>query len=351
MQFLHVIIQKTFKTITRAILCKPMIFIPDVLITYHCTQRCLQCSVPTMASNHQAFMTIEDYRHIIDKLDAHGTPVVVISGGEPMLHPELPEFIRYAAKKHFARIHLLTTLYGPEHLIERAVQAVLDTGISLSISFDGLGTVADEIRGVKNVSERVKQSIGYMKKEMERRNKHVHCGVSVVLSQLNLHQTSDIIEYLEEVGWITDIDIYRWQSQSQRETDRLKITNVEDLRAALDIAKRSPIIFTPSWLLDLLPEYLEGRFKKYCPYLALPTFGTKILIQPDGSVKTCKGSTFGNILQQTIDDLFASPEWVHQLEEKKTCPGCVNTLYTRSKNFVPTSIKELRSVWEQVWNT
>jgi MoaA/NifB/PqqE/SkfB family radical SAM enzyme len=348
-KFFHVI-RKSFKTASRAVLCKPMIFIPDLLITYHCTQKCLQCSIPSMAGNNHAFMTFEDYRQIIDKLDDHGTQIIVISGGEPMLHPDLPEFIRYAAKKRFARIHLLSNLYGSDRLVQQTVEAVLDTGISLSISFDGLGEVADDIRGAKNVSERVKKSIQYVKNEMKRRNKKIHCGVSVVLSQLNIHQAKEIIEYLEEVSWITDIDVYRWQSQSQMENDRLKFTNIDDLRAALDIAKRSPVIFTPSWLLDRLPEYLEGRFEKYCPYLSLPTFGTKILIQPDGSVKTCRGDAFGNILQQSIDDLFASKEWADQLEEKKTCPGCVNTLYTRSKYFFPTSIKELRSAWEQVWN-
>jgi MoaA/NifB/PqqE/SkfB family radical SAM enzyme len=295
-------------------------------------------------------MSFDDYRQIIDKLDTHGSQFIVISGGEPMLHPELPEFIRYAAGKQFARIHLLTTLYGPDHLIKRAVQAVLDNGISLSISFDGLGPVADDIRGAKNVSERVKSSIEFMKKEMMRRNKKVHCGVSVVLSELNIHQISGILTYLEEVDWITDIDIYRWQSQSQKETERLKVVDIGNLRAALEIAKSSPIIMTPGRLLDQLADYLQGNFEKYCPYLALPTFGTKIFIQPDGSVKTCKGDAFGNILQQNIDDLFESTEWEHQLAGKRICSGCANSLYTRSKYLFPASVKEFRSAWKQVWN-
>ena len=349
MKFPH-IIRQNLKTIGRFVMQKPMIFIPDFLITYYCTQKCLQCSIPSMASKNHAFMAFDDYQKIIDKLDEHGTQIIVISGGEPMLHPELPEFIRYAANKHFSRIHLLTTLYGSEQLIKRTVYAVLDTGISLSISFDGLGSVADDIRGAKDVSDRVKESIQYVKSEMKRRNKYVHCGVSVVLSQLNIHQTKEIIEYLEEVGWITDLDVYRWQSQSQQDTERLKFKNIDELREALEIAKRSRIVFTPSWLLDQLPGFLEGNFKKYCTYLALPTFGTKVFIQPDGAVKTCQGDVFGNILNQSINELFSSSAWTQQIEEKKKCTGCVNTLYTRSKYFFPTSAKELRSAWEQVWN-
>ncbi len=349
MKTLHVL-KKVGKNIIKMAAYEPTMFFPDILITHHCTQRCLQCSIPFSASPTKPFMAFNDFKKIVDRLDEHGTQGFVISGGEPMLHPELPEFIRYAAKKNFGRIHLLTTLYGPERLIERAVQASIDAGISLSISFDGFGSEADTIRGARNVSERVKKSVEYVKREMEKKGKYIHCAVGVVISQLNLHQTRGILDYLEEVGWYTELDIYRWQSQSQREIEEMKIKDTKELRKALELAKASPIVLTPNWLLDMLPEYLDGRFKKYCPYLSLPTFGTKVFIHPDGSVKSCMGDSFGNILEQTPEELFQTDEWAKQMDEKRACPGCINTCYTRGKFIFPTSIKEVRANWEQIWN-
>ena len=344
------VLKKVGKNVVNAILSERMIFFPDVLITHHCTQRCLQCSIPLSASPEKPFMDFADFKRIVDTLDEHGTQGFVISGGEPMLHPELPEFIRYASKKHFSRIHLLSTLYGPERLIECAVAAAIENDISLSVSFDGFDDVGDTVRGARNVSDRVKKSIEYVKSEMERRGKRIHCAVGVVLSQLNVHQTGDILRYLEEVGWLTEVDVYRWQSQSQLENDAMKFRDTHELRAAMAITKKSPIVMTPSWLLDSMADYVDGKFKKYCPYLSLPTFGTKIVIHPDGSVKSCMGDAFGNLLKQTPEELFQSDAWEAQMAEKRACKGCVNTCYTRSKVIWPTSASEVRSRWEQVWN-
>jgi MoaA/NifB/PqqE/SkfB family radical SAM enzyme len=344
------VLKKVGKNVGKAILSERMIFFPDILITHHCTQRCLQCSIPLTASAEKPFMAFEDFKRIVDRLDEHGTQGFVISGGEPMLHPELPEFIRYAAKKNFSRIHLLSTLYGADRLIERAVAAAIDNDISLSVSFDGIDEVGDTVRGARNVSDRVKKSIEYVKSEMKRKGKQIHFAVGVVLSQLNVHQTREILSYLEGVGWLTEVDVYRWQSQSQLENDAMKFTDTKELREAIEIAKASPIVITPSWLLDMMPGFLEGKFEKYCPYLSLPTFGTKIFIHPDGSVKSCMGGAFGNLLEQSPEELFASDAWEKQMEEKMACEGCVNTCYTRSRVIWPTSVKELRSRWEQARN-
>lgn len=349
MKTFHVL-KNVAKNAAKALTNQRMLFFPDILITHHCTQRCLQCSIPLMASPDKPFMDFEDFKKIVDRLDEHGTQGFVISGGEPMLHPELPEFIRYAASKNFGRIHLLSTLYGSEKLIERAVAAAIDNGISLSVSFDGLDEVGDTVRGAHNVSERVKKSIEYVKQEMERKGKRIHCAVGVVLSQLNIHQTKDILEYLEKVGWLTEVDVYRWQSQSQRENDAMKFVDTKQLREAIELAKKSPIVLTPDWLLDMLPDYLDGQFKKYCPYISLPTFGTKVFIHPDGSVKSCMGESFGNLLYQTPEELFKTEAWGQQMVEKRACEGCVNTCYTRGKVLYPTSIKEMRANWEQIWN-
>ena len=349
MKTFHVL-RKAAKNVAKAVTFERMMFFPDILVTHHCTQRCLQCSIPLTASPTKPFMDFSDYKKIVDLLDDHGTQGFVISGGEPMLHPQLPEFIQYAASKNFGRIHLLSTLYGPERLIERAVHAAIDAGISLSVSFDGLDEVGDTVRGARNVSERIKKSIGYVKSEMERRGKRIHCAVGVVLSQLNVHQTAEILSYLEEVGWLTEVDVYRWQSQSQLENDAMKFKDTKELRAAIELVKKSPVVLTPDWLLDMLPDYLEGKFEKYCPYTSLPTFGSKVFIHPDGSVKSCMGDAFGNILHQTPEELFKSEEWKMQMEEKVRCEGCVNTCYTRGKVLYPTSMKEVRANWEQIWN-
>ncbi len=346
---LHVL-RKAVGNVGKAVTLQPMMFMPDILVTHHCTQRCLQCAIPLSASSKLPFMRVEDFKTIIDRLDRHGTQAVNISGGEPMLHPHLPELIEYAASKNLGRIHLLTTLYGPERLVERTVDLVLSAGVSISVSFDGFGEIADTLRGARNVAETVQRNIAYVKEEIRRRRKRINCAASVVLSRLNLPQMRQILDYLERVGWITELDVYRWQAETQREVENLKIRNTAELREIIGLAKRSPVVVTPPWLLDLIPNTLDGMSEKYCPYISLPTFGTKVFIHPDGSVGSCRGGAFGNLLEQTPEEIFRSEGWKKQKENQRACKGCGSNIYTRVKYLVPTTVKEWKANWGKVWN-
>lgn len=288
-------------------------------------------------------MVLADFKLLVDRLEAYGTQVITLSGGEPMLHPQLDECVEYAVNKRFARVHLLTTLYGPEKLVEKTIQLVLKTGISISVSFDGFGEVADQLRGVKDVEKRVSRSIDIFQHENTRLRKPVQTGANIVINQLNLHQVPDLLNYLEELGWSTDVDIYRWASINQRESDILKIEDTPEFRKVLKKVKASPVVFTPDWLINGFPDYLHGRSPKLCPYLDSPSTGSKFFIDPDGSVKVCIGGPVGNLLKQTPEEIFRSPVWEAKLEEFRNCPGCWNTCYTTSARlFRLQSLKDIR---------
>jgi MoaA/NifB/PqqE/SkfB family radical SAM enzyme len=241
---------------------------------------------------------------------------------------------------------LLTTLYGSERVVEKTMQLVFDAGISIGISFDGFGEEADTIRGAKNVSQTVMRSMEWVQRENKKRKKPIQVGVNVVMSRLNLHQVPEILSYLERFGWWTDVDIYRWQATNQREVDVLKLTDSPELRKVLEIVKKSPIVFTPDWLIDGFPGYLTGNFEKYCPYLDSPSLGSKFFINPDGGVKVCIGDAFGNLLRQTPEELFASTGWNERVRDFENCSGCWNTCYTtRSRALWDTNIKKWRTYW------
>ena len=344
MKSIH-IMRRAGSNIASVIQRRPAILTTNILLTQKCVQNCLQCSIPSTASDHSV-ISFEDYKTLVDRLERYGTQVLTLSGGDPMLHPQLAECIRYAVGKNFARVHLLTTLYGSERIVAKTLDAVFETGISIGISFDGFGEEVDIIRGAKNVSQTVLRSMDLVQKENRRRRNPIQVGVNVVISKMNLHQVPEILSTLERFGWWTDVDIYRWQATNQREDDRMKLTDTPELRKILEIVKKSPIVFTPDWLIDGFPNYLSGRFKKYCPYLDSPSLGSKFFINPDGGVKVCIGDVCGNLLEQSPDELFASDAWARRLEDFEHCAGCWNTCYTtRSKALWKTNAKKWKSYW------
>ena len=339
------VMRRAGSNIANAVKRRPAILTTNILLTQKCVQNCLQCSIPANAGENSV-IAMDDYRKLVDRLERYGTQVLTLSGGEPMLHPQLEECIRYAVSKNFARVHLLTTLYGSERVVEKMMSTVFDTGISIGTSFDGFGEEVDTIRGAKNVSQTVMRSMEWVRSENKKRKRPVQVGVNVVISQLNLHQVPDILKYLEPFGWWTDVDIYRWQATNQREVDRMKLSDSPELRRILAIVKKSPIVFTPDWLIDGFPDYLSGNFQKYCPYMDSPSLGSKFFINPDGGVKVCIGDACGNLFQQTPEEFFASEGWKKQQEDFVACAGCWNTCYTtRSKALWHTNGKKWKSYW------
>ena len=301
----------------------------NILLTKNCTQRCLQCSIPQEADSN-SLMTLDNFKKLIDRLDSYGTQAITLSGGDPMLHPQLKECIKYARSKHFGNIHLLTTLFGPDKIVEKTIETVLETGISTSISFDGFDKVADRLRGGKNVSAVVMKNMEILHRGNKRLKNPVRTGANIVINRMNLSQVSDILDYLEGYKWFTDVDIYRWASTNQREMEPLKIDYCEELEKVISRVKSSPIVFTPDWLLDGFEDYLSGNSPKLCPYLMSPSSGSKFFIDPDGAVKVCIGDSVGNIFDNSPDEIFSSELWQQKLLEFKHCKGCWNTCYTTS---------------------
>ena len=87
-------------------------------ITTTCNHRCVFCynqhQVFDAQKNHE-FISFEKYRKIIDILDEMKVKNVILTGGEPFLHPEIKNFIDYVkSKKLNVSINTNGTLLTPE---------------------------------------------------------------------------------------------------------------------------------------------------------------------------------------------------------------------------------------------
>jgi len=98
-----------------------------------CNLRCSICSMDGSRSN--GFMDSTLFRRVADDAAAAGvTEVRLFLGGEPLLHPEIAEFVRYAEG-----VGLITCIHtNAVRLDESMSAALLDAGLSqISFSFDG----------------------------------------------------------------------------------------------------------------------------------------------------------------------------------------------------------------------
>lgn len=160
-----------------------------VWITRHCEQACAHCYV---YDNSRPHMDFEVYRQTINKLKNLGIVFVSIYGGEPALHPQLIDMIRYASLKR-RRIFLNTNItVVDQYLLREIVKA--GTNI-LSFSLDRVKAAKSNLRSIENVNDKLQivselQAEGY--------DCALHCNVT--WHKQNLREGREVIEYLLRKG-------------------------------------------------------------------------------------------------------------------------------------------------------
>jgi len=161
-----------------------------VNVTWLCNLKCKHCYV----SQRKEFMSFDTFRKIVDEFYEIGGLKLIVSGGEPLLHPEIWKFLEYARKKPF-RIVLLSngTLIG-----EREAEMLGSLVDEVQVSVDGLQG-HETLRGVK--VDRVFGAIRTLVKA------GVRVSVSTMVTKFNVQEFERLNEILRELGvssWAID---------------------------------------------------------------------------------------------------------------------------------------------------
>ena len=154
------------------------------VVVWNATRRCnLKCRHCYSHSNNAPAgdeMTTDDGRALIDDLASFGSPVILFSGGEPLLRHDLCELAAHAAKRGIrAAISTNGTLIDDDAAAQLKGAGVAYAGISL----DGLGETNDAFRGVDGAFDRALDGIHACKRA------GVKVGVRFTISR---HTVSDI---------------------------------------------------------------------------------------------------------------------------------------------------------------
>lgn len=115
-------------------------------VTRRCNLKCVHCYAHARDEEFAGELTTEEGKAVLDDLAAFGAPVVLFSGGEPLVRPDLTQLAEYAVGKGMrAVISTNGTLID-----SRAAAELKKIGLSyVGISLDGLDEVNDKFRGVK----------------------------------------------------------------------------------------------------------------------------------------------------------------------------------------------------------
>src|SRR5216110_3303197 len=123
--------------IAKALLSTEHPFLVHIIPTRRCNLACTYCNEFDDFSQPVA---VEEMKNRLDLLADMGTSIITISGGEPLLHPELDEIIRHIRRRGMIAGMITNGFLLTEERIEQLNQAGLE---HLQISIDN--TMPDEV--------------------------------------------------------------------------------------------------------------------------------------------------------------------------------------------------------------
>src|SRR5271157_4760660 len=115
-------------------------------LTKGCNLRCIHCRATATELSSPSDLSTETAHDIIDQIAAVSTPILVLSGGEPLFRSDIFQLARYGTDKGL-RVALATngTLVTKE-----IARMIVDSGVQrVAISLDGADALThDSFRGI-----------------------------------------------------------------------------------------------------------------------------------------------------------------------------------------------------------
>jgi len=269
-------------------------------LTYRCPLRCAYCSNPVHLDAMGAELDTAAWTRVFGEAEAMGVMQVTLTGGEPLLRPDLEQIVRAARG-----CDLYTTLITSGIPVDADGLARLrDAGLEgIQLSFQDVdGSAAERIAGV-NALARKQEVAGWVGAL------GLPLTLNVVLHRQNLPRLPDMIALAERLG-----------------ANRLELAHVQYLGWAL--VNRSHLLPTAAMIAEarttvsaararlagrmeiaaVLPDYFSDR-----PRACMEGWGRRYLVvAPDGRVLPCHaahtlpGLTFDNVRTRALADIWRS---------------------------------------------
>lgn len=188
-------IEGSLRTIASSVISKESPLYVQYYITARCNLRCEQCNV-IYANSDQEECDTENSLKIIESLKKIGTSVILLTGGEPFIRPDLNQLVKRCVE---LGVHprIQTNGLATESALKEVVQA---GARDISISLDSLSpSTQDKINGAFEDSwTRAIQTISLVSNIFPR---SAFAAFGCVLSPTNLKDITNVIKFATKIGW------------------------------------------------------------------------------------------------------------------------------------------------------
>ncbi len=196
--------------------------------TKTCNLKCRHCYMSSDNKKYQNELTTDEAKAFIDDLADFHVPVLLFSGGEPLIRPDFFELAEYAQAKG-----VRPTLSTNGTLITReTAQRIKDIGVGyVGISLDGLQDVNDKFRGVEGAFQKAMEGIQNCVAVGQR------VGLRFTINHHNIQELDNIFDFIEREN-INRVCFYHLVYSGRGTAMKNQDVTAEESRRAMDIIIR-----------------------------------------------------------------------------------------------------------------
>lgn len=157
-------------------------------ITRRCNLRCMHCYSDSTPRHYPGELRLDESLAVLDDLAAYGIPGVLLSGGEPTLHPHFSEIV-----SHAVGLGLRVTVSTNGTLLDADTVGMLKRlgVVYIGISLDGIGACHDHFRGRSGTFEKVVNAFRLCRSIGQK------AGLRLTLTRHTVDQLDDVLDFIE----------------------------------------------------------------------------------------------------------------------------------------------------------
>ncbi len=158
-------------------------------ITRRCNLHCVHCYSDSTAKHYPGELTLQEMIDVIDDLAGYEVPAILLSGGEPMMHPHFFDIAGYA----IARGLRVTVSTNGTRIDSHAAERLKDLGVTyVGISLDGIGEIHDQFRGRTGAFQKAVDAFRHCRGAGQK------VGLRLTLTRQTVGQLPEILHFIED---------------------------------------------------------------------------------------------------------------------------------------------------------
>jgi heme b synthase len=161
-------------------------------VTAECNLKCAHCRMSAGQNNDTAELSTSECYRLIDQILEVGSPIIILTGGEPLLRDDIIEIGKYATERGLRVVMGSNGTLVTVEMAER-LKSIPLSRLGISIDFP-LSAQQDKFRGITGAFDAV------MKGMANARRAGIDVQVNSTITKLNVSYLSDLLALALEAG-------------------------------------------------------------------------------------------------------------------------------------------------------